>query len=512
MVTSIEGGGVWEIGWQGKTYLSSEGPFKQAQSARWALIDYLNQHLKFDVRTQIVFGWGVIFPDIVFNQQDPEWDNKVVYDQRDKLHSFVRYAERLEQYFRTRFEETKKPQPPRLTPNRIHQLVACLRRDFDAVQSIKGLLAESERELLTLSTEQFRVLDFALNEDNARILCIGGAGSGKTLIAMEAARRLAASGKRVLLLCFNYNLDRFLRLDATDFSSLITVSTVHRFFAETIRRAGFGQQLAAARTASSLDDLFAKVYPSLFESAASALIEENELPQFDAMVIDEAQDVLEASILNCLDLILEKGFSGGRWLICLDNGLQAGVYGRMDDNVLARLKSFGAFTVQLTENFRNPRNIVNEMCAVTGAYKPICRRELPSNVEYRTYANEKEQARKLRALLVELLRDGVQPCHITVLSAKNKDHACVILYPPDIGKPIHFLDSESSQCHEDAITAATISGFKGLENEFIILSDLPSSVPLSDWARSAFYVGMTRARTKLFALVDRMFLEARTQV
>jgi hypothetical protein len=184
----------------------------------------------------------------------------------------------------------------------------------------------------------------------------------------------------------------------------------------------------------------------------------------------------------------------------------------MDENVLARLKSFGAFTVQLNENFRNPKNIVNEMCAVTGAYKSIRRRELPSNVEYRAYANEKEQAKKLRALLVELLRAGVQPRHITVLSAKSKDHACVILYPPDIGKPIYFLDSESSQCPEDVVTAATISGFKGLENELIILSDLPSSAPLSDWARSVFYVDMTRPRTKLFALVDRMFLEARGQV
>jgi hypothetical protein len=95
-------GGVWEIGWPGKTYVSSEGPFKQAQSARWALIDYLKQHLKFDVRKQIVFGWGVIFQNVIFNMQDPEWDNKVIYDQRDKTESFVRYSERLGQNFRMR--------------------------------------------------------------------------------------------------------------------------------------------------------------------------------------------------------------------------------------------------------------------------------------------------------------------------------------------------------------------------------------------------------------------------
>jgi Nuclease-related domain len=256
-------GGVWEIGWPGKSYISSEGPFKQAQSSRWALVDYLNQHLEFDARRQITCGWGVIFPDVVFQLRDPEWDNQVIYDQRDKAESFVRYAERLGRYFRMRLEETKQPQPPRLTPNRIKQVIDCLRRDFDVVQSFRGLLAESERELLTLSAEQFRVLDLALNEDNARIICFGGAGSGKTLIAMEAARRLAVSGKRALLLCFNYNLSRFLRLNAADFNPHITISTVHRFFGEIILKGGFGQQLASARAASSPDDLFAKTYPTL---------------------------------------------------------------------------------------------------------------------------------------------------------------------------------------------------------------------------------------------------------
>jgi hypothetical protein len=152
------------------------------------------------------------------------------------------------------------------------------------------------------------------------------------------------------------------------------------------------------------------------------------------------------------------------------------------------------------------------MCVLTKVSKPICRRELQSRVDYRLYANEKEQGKKLRALLVELLHDGVQPHLITVLSPRNKDDACVTRYPPDIGKPIHFLDFEGGQCQKDAITAATISGFKGLENEFIILSDLPSITQMTDWARSALYVGMTRARTKLYALVDNTFLHARSQI
>jgi hypothetical protein len=504
--------GLWQIGWPGKTYSSAEGPFKQAQGERWALLDYLNEHLHFNVRSQLIFGWGVIFPDIVFDLEDPEWDNRVIYDQRDKKDSFVRYVERLAQYFRMRHQETGKTQPPQLTPTRIREIVACLRPNFDVVPSISGLLGESERELLSLSADQFKVLDLALNESNPRILCIGAAGSGKTVIAMEAARRLAASGRKVLLLCYNHNLERFLRHDIADARANVTISTVHRFLSDLIKKGGFGEQLASARAQYSPDKLFSDIYPNLFESAAVALVEDNSLPQFNTLIIDEAQDVLETPVLNCLDLILENGLSRGRWLICLDNGLQAEIYGRMDSKLLLHLKSFGAATVLLNENFRNPQTIVDEMCAITRASRPICKRTFPSPVEYRVYESDKEQGKKLRALLIEILRGGIHPRHITILSAKARDKAVVTRYPPDVGKPICFVDADSEQCPQDAITAATISGFKGLENEFIILCDLPTITEESNWVRSIFYVGMTRTRTKLFVLVEKSFLDFRQKV
>ena len=66
-----------------------------------------------------------------------------------------------------------------------------IRGDFDAVPSLGGLISESVRELVSLSPDQFKVLDFALNQNNPRIICDGSAGTGKTLIALEAAGRFA---------------------------------------------------------------------------------------------------------------------------------------------------------------------------------------------------------------------------------------------------------------------------------------------------------------------------------
>ena len=327
---------------------------------------------------------------------------------------------------------------------------------------------------------------------------------------MEAARRLSVAGNSVLLLCFNNNLSRFLSRDAAHFRAAVKATTVHRFLGDIIRRGGAGLELTSAHASISGDELFDEAYQRLFETAAEALIAEGDLPQFDVVIIDEAQDVLNTQIMNCLDLILAKGFSKGRWLVFMDRGLQSFVYKRLDENVLAHLNSFGTVTVTLDQNFRNPRHIVTEMCRLIHAPAPICRRELTSNVEYRVYADNNEQGKKLRSILVELLRDGVSPRHISILAAKNVEQSIVRLNPPDVGQPIYVLDAKSGTVAKEAITAATISSFKGLENDFIILTDLSAELLTSGWGRSIIYVGMTRARTKLFALVDSAFMRSST--
>jgi hypothetical protein len=490
----VRRGGTWTIGWPGgKTYESKEGPFVQSEGVRWALLDFLNKHIGPNVRNEVLLGWGVAFPDVIFTQTGPEWDQEVIYDQRDKAAPFSAYLARLEAYFRRRLTETGRHQPPRLSPVRIAEIVDKLRGDFEIVPSMKGLLADSQQDLIRLSREQFAVLNFALNDRNPRIICEGAAGTGKTLIAMEAARRLSADGKKTLFLCFNDNLRRFLSADAADSGGRIRISSLHRFLGDMIRKAGLSARLATARASLPETELFEKAYPEIFESAASALLEEAELPQFDAIVVDEAQDVLNGPMLNCLDLVLDRGFVGGRWLLFMDTGLQADVYGRLDRRLVERLQSFKPVTFDLLENFRNPKGIVTEMCAVIGAPEPICRRELISKVEYVSFSNEQDQGRKLRALLLELLRQGVSPSQMTILSGRKQQDACVSRHPPDIGKPIVYLDSDGGPVPADVISAASVPAFKGLENEVLILTDLPPLEPMTPWARSIFYVGMTRA-------------------
>ncbi|CDX40030.1 putative NERD domain protein [Mesorhizobium sp. ORS 3359] len=500
--------GVWTIGPKGQTYTSDEGPFAQSEGTTHPLRVHLERELGLK-RDEFLLGWGVAFPHISFSIRSTEWDLEVVYDERDKAKSFVEYIKRLAKHFSARRQKIGRPESPKLSPARVKQIASALRGDFELVPTVRGLLVDSKRELASLSAAQFAILDFALNDRNPQIICDGAAGTGKTLIAMEAARRLARGGRKVLLLCFNAQLGRFLAMDASEMGAAVTITTVHKFMSDLIRKGGFGTQLRAATSSDAA--YFNRMMPDLFEKAAYALIEESGLPFYDVVIIDEAQDVLNAPIMNCIDMVLLDGFRNGRWLIFLDSGLQSKVYGRMSDEVLAYLRGSKPAEFLLCDNYRNPKAVVSEMCQVTGIEAPICRRTLVSNVDYRPYGDTREEGRKLRALLVELLHQGVPPGSISILSAKARQEACVTRHPPEIGKSICYIEDETVRCPTDSISAASVPAFKGLENEVIILTDLPSLEPKSDWTQSVLYVGMTRARAKLYMLVHQAYIDARTR-
>src|SRR2546423_299278 len=69
--------------------------------------------------------------------------------------------------------------------------------------------ALDDNRRIQLDREQILVLDSLL--ENRRVLVSGGASTGKTIIAREAAMRFGAGGGKVLLLCFTDALAVWLR-------------------------------------------------------------------------------------------------------------------------------------------------------------------------------------------------------------------------------------------------------------------------------------------------------------
>ena len=88
--------------------------------------------------------------------------------------------------------------------------VAALRPRFELASGMGTLRRERQSQMTAFLDEQYEALD-AL-EGNRCVLITGPAGSGKTFLALEAARREAAAGRAGWLLCFNRHLGAYLRI------------------------------------------------------------------------------------------------------------------------------------------------------------------------------------------------------------------------------------------------------------------------------------------------------------
>ena len=98
--------------------------------------------------------------------------------------------------------------------------------------------------------EQYQIVDALAT--NPRAMIRGGAGTGKSLLAVREARRVAAEGRQVLLCCFNKQLAQHLRACLCDCENA-TVINLHGFLADVVERAGLRHRLPPAESSDLFD-------------------------------------------------------------------------------------------------------------------------------------------------------------------------------------------------------------------------------------------------------------------
>ena len=470
LVVEVKGGGVaradgiWTYTdrWQ-RTHRSSEGPFEQARSAMFSLERSLSEKTNPDLVRGTVFGFVVITPDCDLDLSTVEWAPETAIGRRsiisdsggginDSLSAALDYW------------SEKSPGKVRLLPQEsMAEFGRFLRPDFERVPPLGSRVGNTANRMAKLTSEQYHALD--LLEEADRVLFSGGAGTGKSFLAVEAARRSAAQGESVALLCARSEFAAFLtsRLE----NEAVTVATI-----------------------DSLD----------------------RKRQFDLVIVDEAQDVMNFSDLERLERATLGGLFEGRWQMFFDPNRQTNVAGRFEPEALDYLKATGASPAKLTRNCRNTVQIVTQTRLYTAADigNPIAG-EGPS-VSFPSLSEDEDPATALDEAIQRLVDEDISPGAITVLSPVDW-HASSASRTrlARRGRLAPMDNSHFSDWPVAGITFAPIFAFKGMENSAVVLADLEYLAD-GELGINQLYVAMTRARAVLVAPINERTRERLAQI
>jgi superfamily I DNA/RNA helicase len=326
-------------------------------------------------------------------------------------------------------------------------------------------------------------------EDNPRVAFAGPAGTGKTLLAIEAARRGRAAGRRVLLLCYNNLLGRWLEDQTGRLRPEVQAGTFHRHI---LRVAGVRPPESASNHFWETE-LPAKATDKLLEDPAGRFL-------FDELIIDEAQDLLRDDYLDFLDLSLKGGLASGRWRLFGDFEKQA-IYSSATVPLGEFLRDRAAFapTYGLRINCRNTPRIatyVRLLGRLDPDYARVRRPDDGTEPELIYYRDAGDQQSLVVGALERMYAEGFHGHQIMLLSPKADGAVAtkLTLAPwKDRIKP--FLELEPG-----FVGYTSIHQFKGLEACAVIVTDV-EQISTAE-AAALFYVAITRALHRLIILVD----------
>ena len=313
VVVEVKGGGVrkhdgvwYSVDRHGDWHRLRTSPMEQAQSAAYALRDIL---------TKDGVGWYaheavVVTPDIDAPPTDVAWlpthwlakDDMTIEGITKALDAVMSGARAAPS--RTKVAGTAK-------------LRARLFGEFTRMPVIDAQRGAVIEEQNRATTGQSRVL--AALARTQRVLVFGGAGTGKSLVLVEAAKQEADQGRSVLVTFRSPALAGF-----------------------------FGPHVV---------DHEIDVVP--FDDLVDA-------KRYDVVLVDEAQDMMTAEAMDRIDAVIAGGRARGRWRMFLDPNNQAHVDGAYDEDV-AELIADEAVPVDLDLNVRNTRSIVHMVQEYLGA-------------------------------------------------------------------------------------------------------------------------------------------------
>lgn len=483
--------GTWSfVNRLGNVTKKNRSPFSQVDGTMNSIRKYILDKVAGNKRdhdrlSRVLFGTGVAFTSMDefqdFGQEAHSWQILTRLSLRMPLGYYINALSRgWHEQNSTKFWYDANLSRP--TDDDCKKIIRILRGDFNIDYSEINRVIDNETLIEEYTREQFYLLDFV--KHNKRCLIQGQAGTGKTIMAIEVARRSLLEGKKVALFCYNRLLGEKLQQSLSDLAENKNGS----FYAGTLSSFLLrNTKVNVPEEADELDTFYKETLPFEF-----LLHNENigESEKYDLILLDEAQDLVTNFNMPVLDEILKGGLKEGNWVMFGDFSNQA-IY--INDplellNTLNETASFIKFP-PLKINCRNTRNIANSNILLTGSEKPeFTGRTLDGEVIDTKFPASNRQLECVEEIIKDLKKREIPFEKVTLLSPKRIENT--FLRNSDLIKGFF----------NEGLSFHTIHSFKGLENSYIVLLDFAEIA--SEDAQRLLYVGISRAKHKLYLVLN----------
>lgn len=472
IVMEVKGGGIlhetetqqwFSVDFSGERH-EIRDPFEQAKRYKYLLRDDLRT-CPFTRKFKYALAHAVWFPDIELTERKLGLSiqiNKIVLD----ASALDAAAIAIQKLFQNTLGESGESAPGSAGLNAV---IEYLSPHWEFTSTLSAQIRDENREISRATKGQYRVL--SLLGRMPRALIAGGAGSGKTLLALEKVHRIAASGGKVLLLCFNKRLAGHLQRHTTQDG--VETYHFHGFCTQLCRQVGHSVPSPDPHSAPSA--FFEHILP---DALLDALGETEQ--RYDAVVVDEGQDFLSSWWLPIQELLSDP--VNGVFYIFFDDNQS--IYASNQEF------PFSAPLFMLSENCRNTQLVHEEVCRYYKGQDDVkCLGPDGRPVEVFTCESLLPTLQKILKRLIH--QEGLAPSDIVVLSPVGQQRSVI----PE-GYTIGNLKlSWGETASQQTVCCSTIHGYKGLESPVVILCELEKAY--AGKRDELLYVGMSRARNHL---------------
>jgi hypothetical protein len=406
----------------------------------------------------------------------PDWNapflpRALVIDRADQAHAVDLIKRAIEEYGKEGGGDFGHGREP-LTAAGLTSLVDILGGQMPSqAEALLVASSDDERRLGHVTRDQARVLD--VFEHYPRLTVTGVAGSGKTWLALEIARRRGRAGDRVAMICRSRGLSRYLqrvveRWDQRERPAFIGIPQ------ELLRTWGVDLDLSTGGV--DAEEYWSRVLPDKLYNVA---VRRPEVECFDALIVDEGHEFGEHWWPALVELLREP--MTGTLVAFTDSG--------HSDEWRRAGAPIDVAPMALGENVRSSRQIARLSGSFTlEEFLPRGRKR----ADVRFVDVPADYAASVSEVAVEALRsEGWAPGAIAVLSTGEHWPAESEAFEGYEGYWDHVLDARD-------VHRGNVRDFEGLERPVVVV--VVNGFDDPEHARQLLYLGISRARNLLVVI------------